>query len=309
MKPRVVVLGASGMLGAMVLDVLLTESDAHVVATVRTKSLQPALLAAYPEVDWREIDAEHADMALPGALSDADWVINAIGITKPRVKDDDPAQVETAIRVNALFPHLLGRAGIKTLQIATDCVYSGVKGEYVETDAHDALDVYGKSKSLGEAWFPSLTHLRASIVGPEPSERKFLLEWLLKQPPGAQLSGFTNHDWNGVTTLHFARVAAGAIRRQIASTHLSHLIPADRVTKFELLRLFADAFGRTDLKIAPVVAGSKVDRTLRTLDGERNRQWWRGAGYEQPPSIAQMVSELAQYQPRFWQRTPRVAGK
>src|SRR5690242_17651308 len=130
MKPRVVVLGASGMLGAMVLDVLLTESDAHVVATVRTKSLQPALLAAYPEVDWRELDAEHADKALPRALSDADWVINAIGITKPRVKDDDPAQVETAIRVNALFPHLLGRAGIKTLQIATDCVYSGVKGEY-----------------------------------------------------------------------------------------------------------------------------------------------------------------------------------
>lgn len=293
------------MLGAMVVDVLVRRGDVRVAATVRTRAAHQRLLDLYPEVDWRELDAEQPERDLPRAIRGCDGVINAIGITKPRVKDDNDAQVETAIRVNGLFPRALVRCGVPVLQIATDCVYSGAKGRYVETDLHDATDVYGKTKSLGEAHHESLLHLRCSIVGPEPTERKFLLEWLRGQSRDARLPGYVNHEWNGVTTLHFARLAAALIAKDAGHGagpllgRLQHVIPADVVSKHELLRLFAAAFDRPDLSIAAVDAPTRVDRTLSTLHPDANAALWRAAGYDSPPTIARMVAELAADRPRF----------
>ena len=82
------------------------------------------------------------------------------------------------------------------MQIATDCVYSGKKGSYNEDDLHDALDVYGKTKSLGEAQSPNLLNIRCSIIGPEQGKHVSLLEWFLTQEPGAKLQGFAHHHWN-----------------------------------------------------------------------------------------------------------------
>ena len=71
---------------------------------------------------------------------------------------------------------------IKVIQIGTDCVYSGKKGLYSETDKHDPLDVYGKSKSLGEVFDGSALIIRCSIIGPEFKKQKsFLFEWFLNQ--------------------------------------------------------------------------------------------------------------------------------
>ena len=93
-----------------------------------------------------------------------------------------------------MLPHQLARkaesSGAKVIQIATDCVYSGKKGEYVESDEFDPLDVYGKTKSLGEVTSPGVYHLRCSIIGPEPKEHKFLLDWFLGQPKNARVNGY-----------------------------------------------------------------------------------------------------------------------
>ena len=98
---------------------------------------------------------------------------HAIGVIKPYIRDDDAAAVERALRVNGLFPHILARAaersGCRVLQIATDCVYAGTIGNYREAAPHDALDVYGKTKSLGEVNSAAVHHLRCSIIGPNCS--------------------------------------------------------------------------------------------------------------------------------------------
>ena len=181
------------------------------------------------------------------------------------------------------------------LQIATDCVYSGAKGAYTESDLHDALDVYGKTKSLGETYLPSVSHLRCSIIGPEPKDFKFLIEWFRRQPNGAQVNGFTNHLWNGVTTLHFARVCEGVICKNIALPHLQHLVPAESETKSEMLRDFAEAYARPDIIIRDVEAKTVIDRTLSTSNIELNDALWRAAGYDQPPTVRQMIHELGAF--------------
>ncbi|MDO8715788.1 MAG: sugar nucleotide-binding protein [Dehalococcoidales bacterium] len=298
MSKKVVVLGSSGMLGSMVVDYLSRDSDLKVAATVRTPGLAAKCRERLPGVSWLLFNAgsSESEKAL-GAIHGYDWVINAIGITKPLIHDDNAAEVERAVLVNSLLPHQIARqaqkGGAKVIQIATDCVYSGNKGGYLESDSHDALDAYGKTKSLGEVTHSQVHHLRCSIIGPEPKERKFLLEWFRGQPQKARISGYVNHRWNGVTTLHFAKLCQGIITQNISLAHLQHVVPAGEVTKCELLQSFALHFKREDISITPSKANVIVDRTLKTTSETMNQALWAAAGYSQPPSIPAMVAEMA----------------
>jgi dTDP-4-dehydrorhamnose reductase len=282
----------------MVVDVLSRDPEMAVTATVRTSVLAESFQTLYPNVRWTIFDGLRSDSSAP-VLSGQAWIVNAIGITKPLIRDDNPGEIETAIAINSVLPNEMGRRAVETgatvLQIATDCVYSGAKGAYVETDPHDALDVYGKSKSLGETYLPSVRHLRCSIIGPEPKDFKFLIEWFRRQPRGAQVNGFLNHRWNGVTTLHFARLCLGVIRQCTDLPRLQHVLPSGDVTKAEMLLEFARAYDRSDIKIKHVEAQTVIDRTLATRDASMNEALWRAAGYKRPPSVGEMIAELGRY--------------
>jgi dTDP-4-dehydrorhamnose reductase len=254
-----VILGSRGMLGSMVKRVL---EDAQ---TLDRPELDAASMQAYHKV-W-----------------DGERVVNCIGLIKPYC--DDVAQ---AIKVNALFPHTLPPS---TIQIATDCVYFGSKGNYVESDPHDAIDVYGKTKSLGEA--AHLNNLRCSIIGPEIQNHVSLLDWFLRQK--GSVDGFTNHLWNGITTYHFGLIVKGIIDNDLDLPALQHIVPADSVTKAELLKIISEEF-KHKIKIVPKPAPQAIDRTLATNKPELNKRLWQFAGYNKPPTIRQMIKELAALQ-------------
>jgi dTDP-4-dehydrorhamnose reductase len=244
------------------------------------------------------LDAEEtSEPELIRLLEGIEWVVNAIGVIKPYIREDEAVSLHRAIRVNSLFPTVLARAaeqcGCHVLQIATDCVYSGTSGGYFEIAPHDALDVYGKTKSLGEVPSPVMHHLRCSIIGPEPRAQVSLLEWFLKQPRHSVLNGFANHLWNGVTTLHFARLCLAAMSCEGPLPHVQHVVPSASVTKKELLDCLALEYGRADVTINTVDAAVAIDRTLATANETLNQELWQLAGYEVPPTVAQMVAELA----------------
>jgi dTDP-4-dehydrorhamnose reductase len=294
---HVVVLGGSGMLGSMVVDVLSRDGRLSVTATVRTEALRRTMADRYRNVQWRAFDP--ATGLPPDLFAGRRFVINAIGLTKPMIRDDRGDEVERAIEINATLPYRLARAaaagGGRVVQIATDCVYSGAKGRYVEGDPHDALDVYGKTKSLGEARHDHLAHLRCSIIGPEPKDFKFLLEWFRRLPRQAAVKGFVNHRWNGVTTLQFARLCQGIVTGGPWPGHLTHVVPGETVTKAEMLHLFAHVYGRGDVAIEDVAAAVAVDRTLATDRPDVNAALWLAAGYERPPTVGDMVRELGAF--------------
>lgn len=296
---QVLVLGASGMLGGMVADILSRDPDLQVAATVRSDRLAQACDRLIPSCRWLRFDAETDDVRPLLADNTFDAVINAIGIIKPYIKDDNQAQTERAVRINALFPHLLARAaaeqGVRVLQIATDCVYSGRDGNYGEAAPHDALDVYGKSKSLGEVAAANVAHIRCSIIGPEPKAHVSLLDWFLGQAPGATVNGFTNHLWNGVTTLHFGKACAGIIKAGLELPQKLHLVPTATITKADMLGCFAQAYGRTDITVNYVAAGTVIDRTLQAANPELNRRVWQAAGYETPPTVPDMIAEMGRF--------------
>jgi dTDP-4-dehydrorhamnose reductase len=308
---KVLVLGGSGMLGSMVVDVLSRNSTCEVTATVRDAALAADFRARLPRASWTAF-AVDGDAASLEVLDGYTWIVNAIGITKPLIRDDHPVEIERAIDVNGRLPHLIGRraerSGARVLQIATDCVYAGRKGAYVETDEHDALDVYGKTKSLGESFQENVHHLRCSIIGPEPKDFKFLIEWFRRQPRAATVKGFVNHRWNGVTTLHFARLCEGIIARGIALPHIQHVVPSEPMTKAAMLHQFGVTFRRPDIQIEDIDATVVVDRTLNTTNPDLNRRLWEAAGYPAPPSVLDMIGELGAFDYRA-APAPAVEGR
>jgi dTDP-4-dehydrorhamnose reductase len=261
------------------------------------------LAAALPGavgVTREDFDAARDD---PGALLDrtsCGWVINAIGVIKSRIDESDPTSVERAMAVNARFPHSLAGAArkrhVRVIHPTTDGVFAGGAGPYGEDAPHDARDVYAVSKSRGEVAAPHVLNLRCSIVGPERPPGASLLAWLLRQPHGAELTGYANHWWNGVTTLHFSRLCAGIVAGEAPLPGALHAVPADVVTKADLLCMIADAFGRRDLRITRADAPAGVDRSLVTRYPKANALIWEAAGYPSPPSVSAMIRELASTQ-------------
>lgn len=297
-KKNVMVLGVSGMLGSIVLDVLSRDLNFKVTATLREENDE--LKEKYPPVEWKILDAEKANIEdISKVIDGADWIINCIGIIKPYIHDDNAQEIERAIKINSLFPYLLAKAAeknkVKVIQIATDCVYSGEKGKYLESDSHDALDVYGKTKSLGEVYSNNVYHLRCSIIGPELKNHLSLMDWFLGQPQKSQVNGFINHQWNGVTTLHFAKLCLGIIKNNFKINHSQHIMPSDIITKSDLLKCLTENFHRQDITINPVEAPKVIDRTLSTENPEINNELWQLVGYKTPPTIEQMLKELSEY--------------
>lgn len=259
---RVVILGATGMLGSMIYSYLKNKPDFDVIGTSRKKETGMPYFEIYDGFDKSDLD-----------LNEVDYVINCIGITKPFCHDDNIIEVQNAIYINSTFPYLLNSAAeinaFKVIQIATDCVYSGNKGKYNEEDMFDALDVYGKTKSLGEVRSKRFLNIRSSIVGPEKFKKAFLLEWFLSQSEGNAVNGFSKHLWNGITTLQFAEICERIISSgkfddlvSISSTH--HFIPNNILNKYELLCLFNKVFGKGLTVNETDTGGKTVDRTLST---------------------------------------------
>jgi dTDP-4-dehydrorhamnose reductase len=118
------------------------------------------------------------------------------------------------------------------------------------------------------------------------------LEWVRNQPADAQIFGFTDHVWNGITTSHFGKIARGIIESGLFKSGVFHVVPGNRLPKDKLVQRIASVFGRDDIQIQPKASGNTVDRTLETNDPEFNASLWAAAGYQTPPTVEQMLEEI-----------------
>lgn len=188
-----------------------------------------------------------------------DIVLNCIGIL---IKGSQ-LYPDNAIYINAYFPHLLERltaqVNAKLIHISTDCVFSGLKGNYSEIDDRDADDIYGKSKGLGEIINEKDLTIRTSIIGPELKENgEGLFHWFMHQK--GEVNGYLEAFWGGVTTLELAKAIDVAINEKI--TGLIHLSNGYKISKYELLKLFKEIWEKNDIIIKPY-DGKCIDKSLK----------------------------------------------
>ena len=241
---RVLVFGASGMIGSAMFRVLSEKRDWQVFGTLRSDNgkrfFSPAIagsLLACIDVD------KHDALVRVFAQIRPDVVVNCIGLTKHHKEADDPL---LAIPVNALLPHRLAElcavAGARLVHVSTDCVFSGAKGGYVESDPADAKDVYGKAKFLGEVNYPHAITLRTSTIGHELQSTYGLLDWFLSQQ--GQCKGFSRAIFSGLPNTVFAQVVRDIVIPRPDLSGLYH-VGASAIGKYDLLRLIADMYGKS----------------------------------------------------------------
>ena len=253
---KIVVLGSTGMLGNAVTKYF-TEiyGENNIIPTYRK-------LVGIELKNSKEYDPIiYPDNISIGPLPNCDVVINCIGVIKPFMKDN----VLQAILLNSVFPRKLAnycsRNKIKLFHITTDCVFSGKDGQYTENSLHDALDDYGKSKSLGEP--ENCMVIRTSIIGEEIHKNASLIAWV-KSEAGKEVKGFTNHLWNGITTKQYAKIIHTIIENNLYQEGLYHAFSPNSVNKKELVEAISDRFD-LNIKVNPVEAQPPCDRTLTTV--------------------------------------------
>lgn len=233
---KLLLIGSNGMLGSALHHVL---SQHHAVSTLNRRQFDIA------RGEWNRL-----------SVSGFDYVINAAGLINRR-----DAQAADLYAVNAVFPHALSalcaRNGARLIHFSTDCVFDGVHAPFYEDSPCLAQDAYGKSKMLGE---PSMALvIRTSIIGPECGNFYNLLCWTLAQ---TQINGFTNHLWNGLTTLEAANAVNRIIEREMFTEGVRHIFAED-CSKYELVQMICGAFGHA-ATIAPSCAPAPRDTRLRT---------------------------------------------
>jgi len=246
---RLVVLGGTGMAGNVAVTYL-DESGYDVYYTA---------VDAPDTAKSKAIDATDT-FALSAWLEAVrpDVIFNCMGVL---MKDSD-ARPDISIFLNSYIPRFLEfkykETSTKIIHISTDCVFSGSRGGYLETDVPDGETVYDRTKALGEIINNKDLTFRMSIVGPDRNAGGVgLFNWFMSQR--GNIRGFTKAMWTGVTTIELARAVDAAVRQDL--TGLYHLVPEKPISKYDLLVLFRDVFGRSDIDIEPF-DDYFVDKTL-----------------------------------------------
>ena len=282
----VLVLGASGMLGNAVLRLFAASPGWRAVGTVRSaaaRSLLPEALQA-PLLVGVDVDSA-GGLARAFAEAAPDVVVNCVGVVKQLAAADDPL---TAIPINALLPHRLARlcepAGARLVHISTDCVFSGRRGGYVESDFADADDLYGRSKYLGEVVDAAhAVTLRTSIIGHELDGARSLVGWFLAQQ--GSVRGYARAVFSGLPTCELAGVIRDFVLPRPELRGLYHVSSAP-INKYDLLKLVARTY-RKSIEIVPS-AEFVIDRSL---DSSR----FRGASGYAPPPWPELVRRMRDF--------------
>jgi dTDP-4-dehydrorhamnose reductase len=298
---NILILGSTGMLGWKVLETFLDYKNFKIFATYRNiKSLKilkkKINYNKFKKINFVKFDVlNHPDSEIKKITRNKDYIVNCIGIIKPHI-DEINKKAEKALLVNSIFPYKLNEAckniNTKILQIATDCVFSGNKKNYLENDIHDVFDIYGRTKSLGEVMSNNFFNIRCSIIGPEIKEFNSLFEWFMNNKKNSNLKGFSNHLWNGVSTEVFSELLVGIILKNIRLPNLIHIIPKDQISKYKMLLEFKKITSRTDLNISKVKSSKKINRTLATIFKEKNVEIWKASKYKKILNMKEIINNL-----------------
>lgn len=282
---RILVLGATGMLGNAVLRVFTAKGQHETWGTIRSDSMRRHFGEAIQARMLSGVDVLNQDtlVEILGKIK-PDVVINCVGLIKQLESANDPL---TVLPINSLLPHRLSRlcavAGARLIHVSTDCVFSGRKGMYVESDISDAEDLYGKSKFVGEVQSaPHVVTLRTSIIGHELGSSYALVDWFLAQQ--GKVKGYTKAVFSGLPTVELAQVMHDWVLPKPELHGLYH-VSAKPIAKFDLLEMIATTY-KKDIQILPDDQ-FVIDRSL-------NSEYFKAAsGYVAPewPELIKLMHQ------------------
>lgn len=270
------------MLGHKLAQVMAKRFETFV--TLRDRKLAerfPAIFSGTSVIDG--VDAmDDESVAKAFASAKPTVVVNAVGVVKQL---DSSKNAITTISINSLFPHklaeLCSKHDARLITISTDCVFSGGRGNYAESDRPDPEDMYGQSKLIGEVQTGNCLTIRTSIIGRQIQGAHALLEWFLKQQ-GGHIQGYKKAIFSGWTTLELSNIVSEIVADHKKLRGLVH-VASEPISKFDLLSLIRDVYGLT----IEIEAEQKFccDRSLNSAS-------FRSSTGMHPKSWKELVTEM-----------------
>lgn len=250
---RVLITGASGMLGAALVDALAGNHECLAV------SRGPADREG---ARWLQGDLlDHRWIASTLERNVPDVIVHAAAVTNVDLCERD-ARMTRKLHVEAteLLASYCIRRNAKLVYVSTDSVFDGRKsGPYVETDVTGPLNLYGSTKLEGEARAlesPRGLVLRTNIFGWRPVRHDSFGEWVLRAlRAGSSLTMFTDVVFTPVATTLLARVVGECLDKDV--TGLFHAGGSEVVSKCEFAYRVAAAYGLNATGIVPILVTDK----------------------------------------------------
>ena len=258
---NILIFGITGMIGSAFFKTMSQSKDINAFGTVRQfddKLFFDNILRINISVVKNVMDNKELEILFQKIKPD--FVINCTGIIKQNKHNDTPLIV---VPINSLFPHKLTKYcecyNAKLIQISTDCVFSGLKGKYNENDIPDALDLYGRSKIIGEVKNnKSALTIRTSVIGHELQRKTSFLDWVVNS--SNTINGYTNALYSGLTVKELVEVTFN----HIFTNNLCGIyhIGSSYISKFKLIKIICDIY---NINIKVISDESfKIDRTLNS---------------------------------------------
>ena len=274
---KLLILGASGLLGNTLIKYFLKKANFQTFGTIRYNSQVEFFNKKYHKnftilkdiLNFAELEN------IVGNIR-PNVVINCIGLNN-KIKKNDFFTIEKYILINSLYPHKLqsicSRFGIRLIQLSSDCVFSGIKGNYSEKDLPDPLDIYGKSKLMGELDHDNCLTIRKSVIGHELITKEGLLDWFLSR--NDKVDGYEKAIFSGLTVLELARIIDNFILPRTKLKGILH-IAGFPISKYDLLRIISSEYKKS-IELIPndsLKVNRSLDSTYFTrLTGYQIKPW------------------------------------
>jgi len=268
MKKCVLLLGATGKMGAALAEVL---SGAY--------RLIPSASADFNAMDFeavrRLVKKEKPDI-----------LINTVAFLGIDPCEQDPGR---AIRLNSLFPRLLAEMsaeyGFTLAHFSTDGVFDDVKGDYyTENDTPRPLHVYGLTKYGGDCFVQAASNnsyiFRLPILfGKSDKTNQFVEKMLLKVRQGARLLKISGDIFSSPTYSLDAARAVAEILGTGKPFGLYHIANQGKASLFELMSAIVAelrlnvAVERASFRDFPFMGMKNTNTPLSSVKGVNLRPW------------------------------------
>jgi dTDP-4-dehydrorhamnose reductase len=270
---KVLILGATGLLGYALLRRLACANGLEVVGSIRSfngshqiaTELRNRLVQVGDLTNLIQLDLLFQQVQ-------PDVVVNCVAAAKSEWTD-----FRRMVSVFSLLPRgidrLCAKSGARFIQISSDAVFSGLRGGYTEQDNPDATDYYGIAKQLGETARSGSLNIRTSVIGHTLSGKAGLVDWFLAQNETCR--GFVKSVFSGLTNVEIARITEGIIQDWPHLDGTYHLA-SEPISKYDLLKMLAQRYGKSIYIAADdslIINRSLIAEKFRLATGYRTRGW------------------------------------
>jgi len=241
---KILILGASGMLGKVILE----EFSLNCLYTIYALS-RSQINECSNKIIQKKIDITNYDLFSNFLIEvNPEIIINCAANVDVEMceKNKESSDLINADIIKTIYK---STPSTKLIYISTDSVFNGVNGSYREDDLTSPINNYAKSKLSGEINTLNLMKnsvvIRTNIYGLNDGNRRSLFEWAVdKLSRNTNILGYDNVCFNPVYTKQLANIISKLI--EIDFNGVIHVGSDESISKYEFLKKIVNLFGFND---------------------------------------------------------------